>query len=75
MDYAEQGKKMMKNGFKLIFIFLIFYGYLYMYDTFGFERALLGLIFFSVLNLSGNLNNISVELKKMNDYKIIPKES
>lgn len=75
MDYEKQGKKMIGTGFKLIFIFVIFYGYLFLYDMWGFERALISLVFFSMLNLSGNLNSISQELKRSNDYKIVPKES
>lgn len=75
MDLDKQGKKMISTGLKLIVIFVMFYGYLFVYDMWGFERAIISLIFFSMLNLSGNLNNIAQELKKGNELKIIPKES
>ena len=75
MDYEKQGKKMIGTGLKLIFIFVIFYGYLFVYETWGFERALLALGFFSMLNISGNLNTIAQELKKNREDNITLKES
>lgn len=66
MNLDELSKKFMKLGSKLFIIMLIWYGYLYLADVFGIERAIITLGFFGILILSGNLSSLTNELRELN---------
>jgi len=66
MDFEKWGKQLRKIGLQLFLVLLIWQGYIYTIDLWGYQRALITLGFFSVLIISGNLSSIQKELEKMN---------